>query len=721
MLADELNQLGLNEVHPGRGGVRFNGSVTDAMRVCLWSRVATRVLLPIAHFSAITPEELYAGTKAVDWSKHFDHHGSFAISAKLSKSRLHHSRYALQTVKDAIVDQFRERTGERPNVERDRPDVQINLYVHQDQASLSIDLSGDSLHRRGYRVSQGAAPLKENLAAAILLRAGWVDIAAAKGTLFDPLCGSATLLIEGAMMAADVAPGLSRDYFGFKGWKPFDQPGWEALLDEANERRQKGLEQLPLIVGSDWEPELIKSAKANIAAAGLAAHIDVRSLPLGKVTPAAGWTPGLFVCNPPYGERIGEEESLVGLYQDIGRVLKAGFQGWFASVFTGNTRLAFQIPLRSHKSYQLFNGTLACKLFNFEVKPERYFIPREGQLTAASSVYGGGKTADHALLPAQGPWSAGAEMLANRLRKNIKNIGRWAKRSQITCYRVYDADLPEYALAIDLYQGDQRWLHVQEYQAPKTIDPEKARQRLRDALAVLPVIFELPQERIALKLRHQQRGTQQYEKLDTQGGFFEVRENNARYRVNLNDYLDTGLFLDHRIVRGLMGERAQGKRFLNLFCYTGSATVTAALGGATATTSVDMSKTYLDWCGKNLALNGLDTQDHEMILANCVSWIKTAKWLRQEFDLIFLDPPTFSNSKSMDDVFDIQRDHVELINGVLDLLAPQGMLIFSTNFRKFKMDQPALNAKNINDISRKTLSKDFTRNSRIHYCWEISR
>ena len=171
LLADELNQLGLDEVHPTRGGVSFSGSVADAMRVCLWSRVATRVLLPIAHFPATTPEALYAGTQAVDWGQHLDHHGSFAISAKLSKSRLHHSRYALQTVKDAVVDQFREQTGVRPNVERDQPDVQINLYVHQDQASLSIDLSGDSLHRRGYRVGQGAAPLKENLAAAILLRA----------------------------------------------------------------------------------------------------------------------------------------------------------------------------------------------------------------------------------------------------------------------------------------------------------------------------------------------------------------------------------------------------------------------------------------------------------------------------------------------------------------------------------------------------------------------
>ncbi|HHJ19879.1 MAG TPA: bifunctional 23S rRNA (guanine(2069)-N(7))-methyltransferase RlmK/23S rRNA (guanine(2445)-N(2))-methyltransferase RlmL, partial [Gammaproteobacteria bacterium] len=332
-----------------------------------------------------------------------------------------------------------------------------------------------------------------------------------------------------------------------------------------------------------------------------------------------------------------------------------------------------------------------------------------------------GKSVDHALLPAEGPWCSGAEMLANRLRKNIRNIGRWAKRSGITCYRIYDADLPEYALAVDIYEGEQRWLHVQEYQAPKTIDPEKAKQRLRDALAVLPVIFEVPQARIALKLRRQQKGAQQYEKLDTQGGFFEVEENHCRYLVNLNDYLDTGLFLDHRIVRGLIGERARGKRFLNLFCYTGSATVTAAKGGAVATTSVDMSKTYLDWCGKNLALNGLNTQDNEMILANCVSWIKTAKWLRREFDLIFLDPPTFSNSKSMEDVFDVQRDHVELINGVLDLLAPEGMLIFSTNFRKFKMDQQAIHASHITDISRKTRSKDFVRNSRIHYCWELSR
>ena len=715
ILADELEQIGGTQVKSAAGGVYFDGDIEMALRVCLWSRLANRVLLPLARYSAQTPEQLYAGALKIDWSKHFDVSQTFAIDASIRRSKINHSRYAEQVIKDAIVDQFKESTDERPNVQREQPDIRINAYINEDKAILSLDLSGDSLHRRHYRAESVEAPLKENLAAAILIRAGWPKIAAEGGALYDPMCGSGTLLTEAAMMAGDIAPGLLRDYYGFLAWKQFSPAIWQRLIKEAEYRREKGLDKIPPIMGSDISIKNAGIAKANIKAANLVWHVKAVSLPLSKVSPDEAWTAGLFVVNPPYGERLGEIKQLEPLYQEIGSILKARFNGWQASVFTGNTELAFNIPLKSHKSYQLFNGAIPCKLFNFSVTPERHF---EGQ-HASQQQYLGDKL-KKALLPTPGEWSEGATMLANRLRKNIKKLKPWINNNNIHCYRLYDADLPEYALAIDIYQGEKKWVHVQEYEAPKTIDEAKSIQRLRDALAVMPEVLGIPSKQLSLKIRRRQKGSTQYEKQGTDGGFHEIQEGNARFLVNFKDYLDTGLFLDHRPIRQWIGENANGKQFLNLFAYTGAATVHAALGGATTSTTVDMSKTYLDWAKNNFELNKLDLDKHQLVRANCMEWLNKAIEEQKKYELIFIDPPTFSNSKRMENVFDIQRDHVELINNAAKLLTKKGSLIFSTNFRKFKLDEAALNDLNVENISRKTLSKDFERNPKIHYCWMLS-
>ncbi len=715
ILADELEQIGGTQVKAAAGGVYFDGDMEMALRVCLWSRLANRVLLPLARYSAQTPEQLYAGALKIDWSKHFDVSQTFAIDASIRRSKINHSRYAEQVIKDAIVDQFKELTDERPNVQREQPDIRINAYINEDKAILSLDLSGDSLHRRHYRAESVEAPLKENLAAAILIRAGWPKIAAEGGALYDPMCGSGTLLTEAAMMAGDIAPGLLREYYGFLAWKQFSPAIWQRLIKEAEYRREKGLDKIPPIMGSDISIKNAGIAKANIKAANLVWHVKAVSLPLSKVSPDETWTAGLFVVNPPYGERLGEIKQLEPLYQEVGSILKARFNGWQASVFTGNTELAFNIPLKSHKSYQLFNGAIPCKLFNFSVTPERHF---EGQHASQQQYLG--DNLKKALLPTPGEWSEGATMLANRLRKNIKKLKPWINNNNIHCYRLYDADLPEYALAIDIYQGEKKWVHVQEYEAPKTIDEAKSIQRLRDALAVMPEVLGIPSKQLSLKIRRRQKGSTQYEKQGTDGGFHEIQEGNARFLVNFKDYLDTGLFLDHRPIRQWIGENASGKQFLNLFAYTGAATVHAALGGATTSTTVDMSKTYLDWAKNNFELNNLNLDKHQLVRANCMEWLNKAIEEQKKYELIFIDPPTFSNSKRMENVFDIQRDHVELINNAAKLLSKKGTLIFSTNFRKFKLDEAALKGLKVENISRKTLSKDFERNPKIHYCWMLS-
>jgi len=713
LLADELRALGAGDVKETRAGVMFTGDLTLAYRVCLWSRVANRVLLPLAQFPAPTPEALYDGVRSIDWSTHLDQNGTLAVEFNAYRSAITHTHYGALKVKDAIVDQFRERTGVRPSVATNEPDVRINVYVHADVASLSIDLSGESLHRRGYRADTVTAPLKENLAAAILLRAGWPAIAREGGALVDLMCGSGTLPIEAALMASDSAPGLDRSYYGFLRWRGHDAASWEALLAEAHARRAAGIKKLPAIRGYDSDPAAVRVALVNVERAGLTGRVHIERRYLADCRSEHVEHAGLVVVNPPYGERLGEESELPGLYRELGSVLKRCYEGWRAAVFTGNPELGKVMGLRAHKMHVLYNGAIECKLLHFEVQPKQYVTDRG---PAERRVEQGAV----ALTP-------GAEMFANRLRKNLKQLGKWSERENICCYRLYDADMPEYALAIDLYQGAARWAHVQEYAAPKSIDPDKASERLQEALSAIPGVLGIPVEQIFLKVRQRQKGSAQYERLAERGEFHEVQEDGLKLLVNFTDYLDTGLFLDHRLTRRMLRELAKDKRFLNLFGYTGAATVHAA-AGARATTTVDMSRTYLDWARRNLALNGFEGQQHELIQADVLVWLEEET--ERRYELIFLDPPTFSTSKRMQDTLDIQRDHVALIRAAGRLLSPGaagrllspgGTLIFSTNFRRFLLDQEELAEFVVEDLTRATIPKDFERNLRIHQCFKLTR
>ena len=720
LLADELRTLGLSGVSERRAGASFSGVLEEAYRVCLWSRLANRVLLKLAEFPAPTPDALYAGIGEIDWAEQMSPEGTLTVDFAASRSSISHTQYGAQRVKDAIVDQFRELCGVRPSVRMDQPDVRINVYLDRDVASVSLDLSGDSLHKRGYRLEGGKAPLKENLAAAILLRAGWPEVAKAGGELVDPMCGSGTLLIEAAWMATDIAPGLMREHFGFLAWKNHRADAWSALQDEARTRRDLNLGKYDFAIsGYDIDRQAIHAALANIERAGLRGRIHLEKKAVAECCPRRASALGLVVVNPPYGERLGDEQSLAALYAELGHCLQTRFQGWRASVFTGNPELAFRVGIRAKRFYKLYNGALECKLFNFDIDPERFFTPHADETGLSEEARQARKLLRRAeSLSRAGPPGAGGEMFANRLRKNLKQFARWARDNRITCYRVYDADLPEYALAIDLYQGDRRWLQVQEYQAPATIDPVKAENRLVEALAVLPDVLEIPWEHVFLKIRRKQKGVEQYAKQSDSARFHEVAEDGCRFWVNFEDYLDTGLFLDHRPTRMLIQREAKGKRFLNLFAYTGTATVHAAVGGAKATTSVDLSNTYMSWARRNLTLNGFSGNAHELIQADCLDWLEDQAAMGQRrYDLIFLDPPTFSNSKRMQALFDIQRDHVRLLQNALCLLTPGGTLIFSTNFRKFRLDDDALNDWEIHDITAATIPRDFERNPRIHRCW----
>ncbi len=699
LLAEELRSLAATTVQETRAGVAFTGELAVGYAACLWSRLASRILLALATFEAPSPEALYAGVRKLNWARHLDADGTLAVDANVWDSAITHSRYAALKIKDAIVDQFREARGRRPSVDTARPDVRINLHLERNVATLSLDLAGESLHRRGYRTEAGEAPVKENLAAAILLRAGWPKVAAENGALVDLMCGSGTFLIEAAMIAADIAPGLLRPYFGFLRWQQHDGAAWQALLNDARARREAGLPRLPPIRGYDADARAIRIARDNIARAGLERYVTVAQRRLDACTPEPV-AAGLVIVNPPYGERLGEAPELPALYHELGAQLKKHFRGWRAAVFTANPELGKAIGMRAYRMHTLWNGAIECKLLHFEVS-EQWFMRERRELAAPAKL------------------SAGAEMFANRLRKDLKHFGRWARRQGICCYRLYDADLHEYNLAIDVYDSDRRYVHVQEYEAPERIDPKKARERLAEALAVIPQVLEIPRAQMFFKLRRRQKGGAQYDKLAQTGEFHAVREGPCRLLVNFTDYLDTGLFLDHRNTRAMLGELAKGRRFLNLFCYTASATVHAALGGAASTTSVDLSNTYLDWARRNLELNGLTDRAHELVQADVLEWLKANRGRR--YELIFLDPPTFSRSKRMADTLDVQRDHVELIHGAAALLARDGVLIFSTNFQRFRLDRERLADLVIEDITRRTIPEDFKRNPKIHRCFRITR
>ena len=701
LLAEELRNLGAVDVAESRVGASFNGTLETAYKACLWSRTANRILLPLASFAAETPAALYEGVQCVSWSDHFGVTQSFAVECNSSRSQISHSHFAALKVKDAIADQFRERQGARPSVQVEQPDILINLYLLRDQATLSLDLSGESLHRRGYREQGLGAPLKENLAAAMLLRAGWPEMAARGGALLDPMCGSGTLPIEAALMAADIAPGLLRSHWGFLHWKQHDEALWNRLLSEAHTRREKGLAQLPVIVGCDQSAPAVRSAQTNAARAGLQGRVRFEQRELSQAAPVSAAVNGLVVANPPYGERLGRDSDLPRLYRLLGDTLKQRFTGWQAAILTGTPELGKRLGLRARKIYSLFNGAIECKLLCIDIDPEWFVNDRRFPTP----------------LPAESR-SDGAKAFANRLLKNRKHLVRWLQREGISCFRLYDADLPEYALAVDVYGTEPPRVHVQEYQAPDSIDPRKARLRLREALGVILETLEIDEERLYFKVRKPQKGSAQYQKLATSAKFYQVNEGACRLLVNFEDYLDTGLFLDHRKTRRLLAELAAGKRFLNLFCYTGTASVYAASGGALATTSVDMSNTYLDWAKRNMQLNRFDGAEHRFIRADCVEWLKRGDD-GNRYGLIFLDPPSFSTSKRMDATLDLQRDHVDLIRGAARLLEPDGVMIFSNNLRRFRMERERLENLEVEDISRATLPNDFQRNPRIHNVWRI--
>lgn len=740
----ELESLGIEARQQG-SGVAFSGTLKEAYQVNLWSRCASRVLMSLKTGVIEDLDDLYQQLVRFPWSSYMRDDQTFAVQVTTQKAPQLHTHYASLRVKDAIVDYFQDFMGVRPNVELKNPDIRFFVHIRAKNYTLYWDMSGEPLHKRGIRLEQGEAPLRENLAAALLYCSHWPKKAQQNFDFLDPMCGAGTLLIEAALMAYQIAPGLYRSEFAFMQGRNYDVKLWQTLKATAKEQAKIGRSSYSgCFYGIEKDNRMIGVAKANAKRAEVFDGMQFHRQTFVRMAKPEALTKALIVTNPPYGKRLqGRRQSLVGstrqpivsakpalspelkaLYHDLGDWLRQ-FVGSEAGVITSEIELGKVMGLKAHKRNKFFNGALETTYLQFIID-EPYFVNR-----AKADAHQERQKEEEL-------FREGGEDFYNRLRKNIRQLERWAERNHINCYRVYDADLPEFNVAIDRYIAQSSssapfndYLVVSEYRAPKTISKELAQNRFEKILGVLPFVFEgITPNHIYTKERKKQTGGTQYEKQASENEFFEVKEGKATFFVNLTDYLDTGLFLDHRSVRELVYQKSQNKRFLNLFCYTGSATVQAALGGVKSTRSVDLSNTYLEWAKKNMRHNGFKEGEHHFEQGDVLSWLgKTIEAMRKKplleqredkYDLIFLDPPSFSNSKSMDNIFDIQKDHLQLISEVMRLVDRGGELIFSTNLRSFKMDESLNERYTIKDISLKTLPEDFKRNPRIRQCFIVT-
>lgn len=696
LLFEEVSSLGMNDVHETVAGVSFKGSFEDGLKTCLWSRFASRILLELSSFECSTDTELYLGANGVAWENWFSKNETIAVDFRGTSEEIRNSQYGALKVKDAVCDRFQTVEKGRPSVDKDNPDVQI--YCHLERrgvASIALDLSGRALLKREINRSTGVAPLKENLAAAMVKRSGYDRL-----NFIDPMCGSGTLLIEAALLATDTAPGLKRRHYGFFKLKPFDGNVWQRLTSEASERSKQGREaaksQGVKIYGFDKDERIVEIARENAKRAGFEDLIEVQQGAVEELENPFLDRSSLHVTvvtNPPYGRRIGNFNELLSLYTDLGSALKTSFKGARAAVISSSSELLSCLRLHSDKVYRLYNGELECQLRVFDINETEELSHKEELKQKV------------------------AEDFQNRLKKNLAYMRKWAKNANTNAYRVYDADVPEYAAAIDYYNG---YYVIQAYAAPSKVNPRVAKRHVLDMISATVEITGVPGDHVILKNREIKKGDEQYEKAEEQKNeFMTVNEDNALFRVNLHDYLDTGLFLDARIIRQRIRELAKGKDFLNLFAYTSSASVAAALGGAKSTLSVDMSRTYLEWSIENFKLNSLSLSDNRFEQADCLAWI--SKDHDRKFDLIYIDPPSFSNSKRMERSFDVRRDHLPMLSNLTRLLKDGGTVIFCTNRRGFKLDEEIRDyGFDVLDISMPTIPRDFARNSSIHSCFMLT-
>lgn len=689
LLKQEITELGGQSVKEGLAGVSFQMAADQLPNLIMWSRLANRIMVKLGTFPCRHKQDLYDAVSGIQWRalcNQFPKTLSLRFSG--TQKSLTNTHFSSQVMKDAIVDQLFAFYEQRPAVVKADGHLSVYGHLRQQQVSLYQDITGQSLHQRGYRSENTLAPLKENLAAAILLRAGWPDKAAQHYHLIDPMCGSGTLLLEGWAMATDLAPNKDYKSHALFSWQSFDTQSWHRQVDDAEQRHQLAVASYRgQIIGVDHHKNSIELAQQNArhltGADRIAFHYQ--TLDKFKIPPRNN----LIVTNPPYGVRL--QKNYLTSWRQLAQWLVTNVREAEAAILTPDESMGWLLGYKERGSYLFYNGRIPVQLRLMTItKSQRLKVPEN----------------QHFALP------SAAQMMANRLKKNQSKLSAWLAREQINCYRVYDADIPEYSVAVDCYHEH---VVVQEYQPPKTIPDKQAEKHLNQALLAVQSVLQPRRELIHLKTRRKQSGDNQYQKQDA-SAVKVVHEQGRRYRVDFESYLDTGLFLDHRWLRRTVAAESEQKKVLNLFCYTGSLSVAAACGGASRVDSVDTSKTYLQWAKDNFDLNNIKDK-HRFIRQDVMTYLAACK---DRYDMIIADPPTFSNSHSREQDWILQQHHGDLIRACMKLLSDQGVLYFSNNFKPFKMEQSLKNQYRVTDITTDSLDPDFS-GSAIHHCFKITK
>ena len=740
LLAEELRDLRVPQVRPLRGQVAFGGELADAYRTCLWSRLASRVLLVLARVPAHDSDSLYEGVSSIDWTAHIAPGATFAIDAHGTNANLRNTQFVALRAKDAVTDSVASARGARPLTDTDRPDVTIAVRISNERAVVAIDLTGEPLFHRGYdsRAARDVAPLRPDYAAVLLAAGRWTDACHAGAPVLGALwAGQGSVLVEAAGTALDRAPGLLRARWGFDGWTGHDAAAWEAVLEDADRRAEAGEKNDLSLLVADGRRGAEQACRQALRAAGLSCEPTFVSAAEAAKAVREAQGRGLVTCDLSWldGDSLATEAAALAS-ASVAR-------GLSVAALAKDDALDAALGAEPVAAEPVFLGRDEGWLSLFEAT-ENVKPPAEVSLPGGARV--------PVLVPA-------SDQFAARLAKVAKLRAKWARREDVSCYRVYDADLPDYAVAIELYQGiggKGRWLQVSEYAAPKDVDRALARRRLMDVLAIAPRVMDVDPRNVNLRVRTRARGGSQYADegsatshdeyaalrarradirnrhkpslTDLPKGAHLIDEGGLTFEVNFSARLDCGIFLDHRDTRARIREMMKltmgSKRFLNLFAYTGTATCYAADGGAKYTTTVDLSRPSLDWARRNMARNGFTGPEHEFVQADVIQWMSEQRHTANRWDLIFCDVPTFSNSQRMrKSSFDVQRDHTELIIGVSRLLIRGGCAIFSCNLRGFKPDEEALAKAGVvlEDITGETIPEDFKRNQKIHHAYIVRR
>jgi 23S rRNA (guanine2445-N2)-methyltransferase / 23S rRNA (guanine2069-N7)-methyltransferase len=714
LVAREIRTLGNSPSIVGLGRVAFEGDAAALVRANLWLRTADRVLLEIARFPAPDFDALFEGIKAIPWADWIPRDGSFPVNARSRQSALTSIPAVQRATKRAVADvlgtAYRAATLPETGAE-----FAIDVSLDKDEATVTLDTTGASLHKRGYRTSVGKAPLKETLAAALVMLSAWEP----GRPLADPFCGSGTIPIEAALMGRGIAPGLRRP-FDAEAWPSFPEKLWREARAEAEAAIRPSLEVR--LLASDIDPEEIRLATIHARKAGTPADVEFLVRDFRDLRGNREY--GCLITNPPYGERLSDQRQAAVLYRSLPSILRH-FPTWSHYVLTASRQFEHDVGRAADRRRKLYNGRIECTYYQF-FGPKPNASENNGAVSAEPEET---QHADHDDAPERvseparpsavfGGLSAKsreqAEIFARLLANRAHHLRRWPTRMGITCYRVYDRDVPEVPLVVDRYED---YLHISEYERPHERAPGEHADWLDLMAQTAAQALEIAPKQVFLKSRVLQEGFRQLAKVAEKERTVIVREGGLRFLINLSDYIDTGLFLDHRVTRGMVREQAAGKRFLNLFGYTGSFSVYAASGGAASTTTVDLSQTYLDWAAHNLRLNEFTSPAHQFVQSDAAAFLVDHP-AGEFFDLAVVDPPTYSNSKRTEQDWDVQRDHADLLLQVSRLLSPGGVIYFSTNSRRFHLDEERLAGLSIREISRQTVPPDF-RNRRIHRCWRM--